>query len=225
MIVKDFEEAFQVLGTKNVKGNILHKNGLKYKLRPHFEDIKINLQLQGLPAKITVFRNNKLYPVPLVGKSGGTVAASKTEVWINNQLVIFDKIGASKKARVDPNLSPLNTRYFNKDKKGNNLTNYNARDVNHAEQDNLGQVVDQIDGYYSSNIASNISKYRSMVKGQVYIYVDRVVCSNCTAGALSSHKTVGSLVQFSTEFPNIKLIIVDPSKTSQPLTLLNGVYK
>ncbi|NJO00358.1 MAG: hypothetical protein HC880_00580 [Bacteroidia bacterium] len=167
------------------------------------QKLKLAELTRGLSTKIEDYR--KEAATRGIKATDGTVAASRAEISIQGRTIVIEKIGASQKARIT---GIANQRYLNKYKENRAPFNF-VEAVNHAEQDNLGQIADEIDVNLGllGHQTTTANQVRNSVKGKIYMFVEQKVCSNCTAGFEAVHKTFGPLKQFSDEYPYIELTI------------------
>ncbi|NJO00360.1 MAG: hypothetical protein HC880_00590 [Bacteroidia bacterium] len=169
---------------------------------------------RGLSKQVDDYREK--WKKPLGDNFGGTVGFGQANLNINGNNIKIEKIGASPEAR-NPQMPPkANDRYINRDRNNGNIPNF-PRMLNHAEQDNLGEIADGIDkvlGIDKNDKSSSAVQARKSTTGQLYIYVDREVCANCTAGFDPNNITLGPLIQFSQEYPNVEVVVLAPKKAT-----------
>ena len=167
--------------------------------------IKLAELTKGLSTKIDNYRQEALKKG--IKLTDGTVAASRAKIEIKGKIIEIEKIGASQKARD----VPASQRYHNKNKNDGTLYDSFPLAINHAEQDNLGKIADEIDKQLGilGNLALKAQKTRATIKGKIDMCIEQKVCTDCTAGFNPENTTVGPLKQFSDEFPKIELIILN----------------
>jgi hypothetical protein len=127
---------------------------------------------------------------------GGVVAAAKTEIHPDiDRLATDPYLGASKHAGgTAPN------RRYGHPGRGQDWAKHLD---DHAEQTILGDVANKLDDFRADRLA------REEVKGTILMAVDQDVCTACRAGL--SGGSAGIIKQFSSEFPNVKVIITSMS--------------
>ena len=217
-LAQDLLEACKVLDVKDLKADQIEevialtkkKVGDPERYIDDLRKIKLAELTKGLSKPVDDYRTK--WNKPLGDDFGGTVSFGQANLKINGNKVNIEKIGASPEAR-NPQMPPkANDRYINRDRSNGTVPNF-PRMLNHAEQDNLGQIADDIDKVLNINKNDKSSKamqIRESVTGKVHMYVDREVCANCTAGFNPNNTTLGSIIQFSKEFPNIEIVILAP---------------
>ena len=158
---------------------------------------------------------------------GGTVAASKAEIVLNGKTYSTITVeGASINARtksIDPVVrqsirnNQINKRFIARNKQTKKPVN-NDEAVDHAEQDNLGNLAREIDALIQP---SGIAK--KDIVGKVYMHVERSPCTQCTANIYNkSNKTEGPLYLFSKKYENLEIIITNDDFPGQILRIQNG---
>ena len=148
-----------------------------------------------------------------LAKEGGAVAASKAELFVNgktyNTKIVY---GASIEARIKPGnaaatraeRAKIRSKYIAINKKQKQPV-ANKQSTDHAEQDNLGNLSDEIDKVVNSTGVTKVN-----LKGKVYMHVDRAVCEQCTANIFSKKNTTkGPIYLFSEEYPNLEIYITN----------------
>lgn len=182
-----------------------------------------------MPDKIVGYRSKTgIYrePIGSLAKEGGAVAASNAELLINGKTYQVKTVyGASVEARIKPGnsvatraeRSKIRSKYIAINKKRKTpVTNKQATD--HAEQDNLAYMSDEIDKVLNS---TGVSKKN--LQGKVYMHVDRKVCEQCTANIFNKNNTTkGPIYLFSKEYPNIDIYITNDDIPNFVLKVKDG---
>ncbi|NJO00364.1 MAG: hypothetical protein HC880_00610 [Bacteroidia bacterium] len=83
-------------------------------------------------------------------------------------------------------------------------------------------MIDNELGTLPSDKSQSAKNKRTNVRGEIDMYVSQEVCVHCTAGLNPDNETLGPLLQFSLEFPNVKLTITN-ADSQEVITILNGV--
>jgi hypothetical protein len=137
---------------------------------------------------------------------GGTVAAAKPKI---DGLPPTPIAGGSPSAKGGKGAT--NSRYT--------APQPDPRARDHAEQDALGTLSDQIDETRGFDPALKGAP-KPDVHGRVHMLVEQEVCAACTQG-LDADAPPGVIRQFSDEYPNVRIIIAN-RRTPEVLVVENG---
>jgi hypothetical protein len=140
---------------------------------------------------------------------GGTTAAAKTEVPGLSRSLFVE--GSTKTKGASAAKVPTNTRYKSPQSFG--------ATKNHAEQNILGDIADEIDK--AKQFAADLKgKPKTGVTGEIHLHVEQSVCASCRQG-LNSDASLGVVGQFSSEYPNVTLVITN-METAEVLFVRGG---
>jgi hypothetical protein len=141
---------------------------------------------------------------------GNTSATAKAEVEGVDKSIFTEGSTRSKGSRAATVRN--NPRYASPQKFGGTK--------NHAEQNVLGDIADEIDQVKGFKPAMK-GKPKPGVNGKIHIHVEQEVCSSCRQGLNNPEVLPGVVQQFSAEFPNVTLVITNP-RTSEVLFVRGG---
>lgn len=141
---------------------------------------------------------------------GGATAAAKTEVEGVTQSIF--KEGSTKSKGASASAVKTNTRYKSPQSFG--------ATKNHAEQNILGDIANEID--QGKNFSPSLrGTPKPEATGKIQLHIEQEVCAACRQGLANPAVLPGVVKQFSTEYPNITIVITN-MRTPEVLFVRGG---
>lgn len=141
---------------------------------------------------------------------GGATAAAKTEV--DGVASSIFKEGSTKSKGASAAVVKTNTRYKSPQSFG--------ATKNHAEQNILGDIADEIDTAKNFNPTLRGTP-KPDVKGKIQLHIEQEVCAACRQGLANPDVLPGVVKQFSAEYPNVTIVITN-MRTQEVLFVRGG---
>jgi hypothetical protein len=141
---------------------------------------------------------------------GGTTAAAKAEIEGLPEAIY--KEGSTKSKGATAATVNTNTRYRSPQSFG--------ATKNHAEQNILGDIADQLDKSKGFDAALKGTP-KPGVGGKIHLHVEQEVCGPCRQGLANPDVLPGVVKQFSAEYPNVTIVITN-ARTSEVMFVRGG---